>query len=97
MQELLPFFKEYRTYASGYMAGIKVLEAQLKIPKTEKYIRGVEKDSLDKGRDLSAYLPLPIYRIGRYLLLLNQIFRRTPQEHPDYPVRFTWSLFETVA
>lgn len=92
MQELLPFFKEYKTYAVNYMAGTKTLEAQLKLPKTEKYIRDVEKHTLDKGRDLTAYMPLPIYRIGRYLLLLNQIMRRTPAEHPDHPVRQSFGV-----
>lgn len=68
------------------MGGGKALDAQLKLPKTEKYIRDVEKHTLEKGRDLASYMALPVYRIGRYMLLLNQIFRRTVPEHPDYAV-----------
>ena len=31
------------------------------------------------------YLITPVQRIPRYILLLKDIIKKTPEDHPDYP------------
>ena len=44
------------------------------------------KAALEKcnGMDINSYLVLPIQRIPRYVMLLEQMYKYTPETHPDH-------------
>jgi hypothetical protein len=79
---IVPFLKVYTGYVNNYNQAMATLEeckknAQFKeFLNTTKNLPGVE-------HDLPSYLIMPIQRIPRYQLLLEQLLKATPLEHPD--------------
>lgn len=39
----------------------------------------------NKNLSLASYLIMPIQRIPRYVLLISELLRMTPETHPDFP------------
>eukprot|EP01130_Rhizamoeba_saxonica_P010181 TRINITY_DN4171_c0_g1_i1.p1 TRINITY_DN4171_c0_g1~~TRINITY_DN4171_c0_g1_i1.p1 ORF type:complete len:945 (+),score=215.29 TRINITY_DN4171_c0_g1_i1:19-2853(+) len=85
--QFAPFLRLYKTYSINYDNAAEVLKNL-----TQKNI--VLKDWLEdkinlpilKGLPLEAYLIMPIQRIPRYRLLLEDYIKDTEEDHPDYDV-----------
>jgi hypothetical protein len=54
--------------------------------KFSDFIEKTEKDPRLQNQKLEAFLILPVQRIPRYRLLLEQLLKYTPEDHPDYPI-----------
>jgi len=82
---MLLFFKTYTTYTEAYNEVIEMVKEE----KVRDNIFAAElekgmKHPLAKGLELGAFLILPVQRIPRYVLLLTDLLRNTPEEHVDY-------------
>lgn len=50
------------------------------------FVEKLEKDPVLQTQSLESLLILPVQRIPRYRLLLEQLLKYTPDNHPDFPV-----------
>lgn len=81
---MLPFFKMYKDYCGNQENATQVLE---KLKKQKKQVR----EFLEKQRDspavssmnVEAYLIMPMQRICRYPLVLQEIYKHTPDDWSD--------------
>ncbi len=87
-----PYFKMYSMYCNNYEAGSKLLE-QLQHKKNEKkydkfqqFCAETTKDKRVRGQQLASFLIMPIQRIPRYKLLLDELLKRTEATHPDHEI-----------
>lgn len=81
--QMLPFFKVYKEYYTGYEEGVALLEKLSKKKDVATYLKHCE--SVAQGHKLGYLLIMPVQRIPRYSLLLNELLKKTPAQHPDYP------------
>lgn len=54
--------------------------------KFSDFVAQVEKDPVMQAGKLESLLILPVQRIPRYRLLMEQIIKYTPEDHPDFQV-----------
>lgn len=87
------YFKMYCEYARRCTIGMKTLNKYLLQPNNPIHLyftqireqfRSKHIDGTIQLLDLSAYLIMPIQRIPRYEMLLNELLRNTPVTHIDY-------------
>eukprot|EP01087_Luapelamoeba_hula_P007845 TRINITY_DN1926_c1_g1_i1.p1 TRINITY_DN1926_c1_g1~~TRINITY_DN1926_c1_g1_i1.p1 ORF type:complete len:1491 (+),score=309.12 TRINITY_DN1926_c1_g1_i1:202-4674(+) len=79
--QVFPFMKIYAGYCANYLeaaALITKLETGSKFRSLCRELVGV------KGLDLFSYLIMPVQRIPRYQLLLQEIMKETSNFHPDF-------------
>ena len=80
-----PFFAAYKIYITGFERASNFLaEILLKNTKFARFCEDVRCSPVSRGLDLSSLLILPIQRIPRYELLLNEALKLTNENHPDY-------------
>lgn len=78
------FFKMYSQYVQNHRASEELIRENLQNNrKFRKFCENVESKPESAGQTLSSYLIMPIQRIPRYRLLLDELVRRTPIDHPD--------------
>jgi E3 ubiquitin-protein ligase HERC3 len=81
---MAPFFKAYSGYCNNYQKSHSVLDELRKDSDTRSILSAMERDSrLSKG-SLSSYLILPIQRIPRYRLLLQEVIKFTDKDQLEY-------------
>jgi hypothetical protein len=84
---ILPYLKIYKLYMSNYPTALKTL-TQLrngsKSAEFNKLLKGAYQSPRFKSLDLTSFLILPIQRVPRYILLLEQLVHFTESSHPDY-------------
>lgn len=81
--DLMPFLKMYTLYTGGWEKASSLLdELESKDSYTNFVTQCMQKH--ENLQDLRAYLIMPIQRIPRYRLLLEDLAKSTPQNHPDY-------------
>jgi len=79
------FFKMYSTYTSNYSNAEKTVKKWLTTsPRLGAFIRAVELQKKTHGLQLASYLIMPVQRIPRYKMLLNELVKLTPVTHRDY-------------
>lgn len=66
----------YTTYSNTYDSAVETLE---RISKLQSFIQICEKKS-----NVENLIITPVQRIPRYTLLLTDLLRKTPKEHPDH-------------
>eukprot|EP00124_Ichthyophonus_hoferi_P003939 Ihof_evm4s383 gene=Ihof_evmTU4s383 len=73
----------YTTYINNYDEATATLQSLRSDPKFTSFL---EERRMYYGirEDLSDLLICPVQRIPRYVLLLEQIIKYTPEDHPDY-------------
>lgn len=80
-----PFFKMYTSYCGNHDTATEALK---RIEKDNRKFRELIEANLgrpeNKGLSLASYLIMPIQRIPRYKLLLDELLRNTGESHPDY-------------
>eukprot|EP00466_Bigelowiella_natans_P008449 jgi/Bigna1/84672/fgenesh1_pg.203_\ len=85
-KDFAPYFKMYTDYVGNHDRATALLE---KIQKTggRKYsaFKGF-KEQKERTVLLAGLLILPIQRVPRYRLLLQELVNRTEETHPEYPV-----------
>lgn len=78
---LLPFLKMYTEYSNSYQSAVQLHVQTLKNNRTYASVAGGE---IEKGLELPALLIMPIQRIPRYRMLLEDLLKSTEDSHPDH-------------
>lgn len=78
------FLKTYHSYITNYTNAIRTLQKIQKIPEVQVWMEERDRDPRNKNLDLSSYLIMPVQRIPRYMLLIEQLIKNTDKNHPDY-------------
>jgi hypothetical protein len=82
--ELAPWFKVYTRYCNNHD---KASEIARQLKQNEEFaliLKGMDKDERTSKLGLNSYMILPIQRIPRYRLLLEDYIKHTDPQHPDY-------------
>ncbi|KAJ3446926.1 faciogenital dysplasia protein [Anaeramoeba flamelloides] len=83
--DLIKFSKVYITYVNNYNKGNELLKQLLKNNrKFSKFIKNQEKDDRCRRLDLGSMLIMPVQRLPRYIIFLEQLSKNTPFFHDDY-------------
>lgn len=77
--DFAPFFKMYTQYVSNHEASLRLLQ---KLNKRESFVAFL--NSCGLRSTLDSYLIMPIQRIPRYKLLLEELLKHTTEQHADY-------------
>lgn len=77
-------FTIYKPYCENYDRAIERLQqvTAKKSSSIHKFLKSAE--SQCGGFSLTFYLIMPVQRLPRYAMLLSEVFKKTPAEHPDY-------------
>ncbi|EFA77564.1 pleckstrin domain-containing protein [Heterostelium album PN500] len=78
------YLKVYTNYVNNYNASIAAIN---ECKENEKFAKLLEQNRIAEkcmGLDLSAFLIMPIQRLPRYVLLLQDLVKFTSDDHPDY-------------
>ena len=81
------FLPLYSLYLNNYdMATLMLKFNRKKFKPFKKLLKAFEADQASKpnGLELESFLITPVQRMPRYLLLLKELFKYTPNNHPDY-------------
>jgi len=93
------WIKLYKHYVNNYDTAIDFLATlRKKNSKVRKHLKELEYTPVMSNLNLEAFLVVPVQRIPRYVLLLRDLSRNTPETHKDYvPIEGALSLIEDVA
>eukprot|EP01121_Diplochlamys_sp_Union-15-3_P012761 TRINITY_DN386_c0_g1_i2.p1 TRINITY_DN386_c0_g1~~TRINITY_DN386_c0_g1_i2.p1 ORF type:complete len:589 (-),score=122.99 TRINITY_DN386_c0_g1_i2:45-1778(-) len=72
---------QYTTFVNNYNESLKMLA---RCNKKQRFLVFSEKAKQQSGMDLSAYMIMPIQRLPRYHLLLEDLIKHTRKSHKDY-------------
>lgn len=84
-RDLTPFLKMYKAYTSGYEGAQTDLSSALGQENSRFALQHAELQALPLTRSLSlaSYLIQPVQRLPRYVLLLADLLKNTPEGHAD--------------
>jgi len=83
--EKTAFIKLYKHYINGFdKSVISIKELKERHPKFKEFLAKLEFTPKLSGLGLQSYLILPVQRIPRYVLLLQDMLKHTVEGHPDY-------------
>lgn len=83
--KIIDRMKIYTKYCNNYPAAEKLYKDKIKKREFEAFINSCyEHQVCQAGLNLPAYLISVVQRIPRYLLLLQDLLKRTPENHPDH-------------
>ena len=81
------FLKMYTKYINEYNQSVQTLNDL--VASNKKVADFLEqKRSKCNGLDVMSFLIMPVQRIPRYVLLLKEVKRHTPDDHPEYEKLF---------
>ncbi|ORZ25372.1 hypothetical protein BCR42DRAFT_400016 [Absidia repens] len=85
MLDFVVDFEPYIKYGARQHEAKYALEYERYInPSFDWFINDTERHPASQKLELNGYLTKPTTRLGKYLLLLHEILKRTPEDHPDY-------------
>lgn len=77
----------YSQYLANYEPAMQRRGALLtKNRRYSDFVSTLEKDPILQGATLESLLILPVQRIPRYRLLMEQLIKYTPETHPDFSI-----------
>lgn len=79
-----PFLKLYKVYVQSQRKFVLVYKEIMKNKSICAFLSHVQHDPRCRGLDLAGFLIMPVQRIPRYRLLLNEVIKHTPPTHKDY-------------
>jgi hypothetical protein len=81
---LAPFLKSYSEYTKNYdSARVLLGRLQASHPKFRAFIANRKSIQTSKNLDLPSLLIMPVQRLPRVILLLQELKKNTPDNHPD--------------
>ncbi|CAG8502203.1 874_t:CDS:10 [Paraglomus brasilianum] len=94
-----PFLKMYSIYVNNFNSALALIDEQLKSnPAFAAFLRDIIKTGQCKGLTFQAYLIMPVQRIPRYKLLLEDLLKKTEESHSDYlNLKKAYQVIEHVA
>lgn len=81
--EMAPFLKMYKDYENSYSQTLDNYTEMLKDPAFRVLVDQLDSDPRVQSSRLESIIIMPIQRIPRYKLLLEDLLKRTPDAHPD--------------
>jgi len=79
----LPRLNAYRDYCSNQLAAKALLDQKKQDPRVQDFLQRCLESPFSRKLDLWSFLDIPRSRLVKYPLLLREILRHTPAEHPD--------------
>ncbi|KAJ3021672.1 hypothetical protein HKX48_008051 [Thoreauomyces humboldtii] len=76
--------KLYAHFVNNYDQAVEKLNKVSENPAFERKLQDIKKGMGSRSPDLTDLLITPVQRPPRYLLLLKELLKRTPNAHPDY-------------
>ncbi|PRP74427.1 hypothetical protein PROFUN_06556 [Planoprotostelium fungivorum] len=80
LKNMAPVMKMYITYCINYDSSLAKLEESKKRNSVQNFLKSGEKEN----PSLQTLLITPVQRLPRWVLLLRELLRKTPPEHPDF-------------
>ncbi|KAJ8261799.1 hypothetical protein GJAV_G00158540 [Gymnothorax javanicus] len=81
----LPGLNAYRHYCSNQLAAKALLDQKKQDWRVQDFLQRCLESPFSRKLDLWSFLDIPRSRLVKYPLLLKEILRHTPAEHPDVP------------
>eukprot|EP00824_Muranothrix_gubernata_P014919 TRINITY_DN3091_c0_g1_i3.p1 TRINITY_DN3091_c0_g1~~TRINITY_DN3091_c0_g1_i3.p1 ORF type:complete len:300 (-),score=58.80 TRINITY_DN3091_c0_g1_i3:10-909(-) len=81
---LAPFLRLYTEYINNYNTGLAVLTQCRKRKEFAAFLKLRERTVVMNNLDLTSFLIKPVQRLPRYVLLLTELLKYTPEDHVDY-------------
>ncbi|KAI9179884.1 hypothetical protein H9P43_005216 [Blastocladiella emersonii ATCC 22665] len=87
---IVPWLKIYKLYLANYPVALDTLTKIRSAGNAKAYadasklIKAAQDSPRFKGLDITSYMILPIQRIPRYIMLLEQLVHYTQEDHPDF-------------
>eukprot|EP00002_Diphylleia_rotans_P039291 TRINITY_DN9085_c0_g1_i2.p1 TRINITY_DN9085_c0_g1~~TRINITY_DN9085_c0_g1_i2.p1 ORF type:complete len:436 (+),score=80.59 TRINITY_DN9085_c0_g1_i2:52-1359(+) len=82
---LFPYMRMYKMYCSAYESAAKRVQDLLQSNAAFAQLNEQNRRKPEaRGLDILSFLIMPVQRIPRYTLLLQDLVKHTPIEHPDY-------------
>ncbi|KAM9958204.1 hypothetical protein ACTFIW_001064 [Dictyostelium discoideum] len=78
------FLKSYSVYVNNYTKAMSTLEKVKKNPNVEALLQTFQQNPACDSLDLNSLLIMPVQRVPRYILLLNELIKCTDPKNPDY-------------
>ncbi|KAJ8384371.1 hypothetical protein AAFF_G00206240 [Aldrovandia affinis] len=79
----LPGLNAYRDYCSHQLAAKALLDQKKQDRRVQDFLQRCLESPFSRKLDLWSFLDIPRSRLVKYPLLLKEILRHTPAEHPD--------------
>eukprot|EP00727_Mastigamoeba_balamuthi_P005512 m51a1_g1580 putative domain containing protein (651) ;mRNA; r:111795-113951 len=86
-QEASRSFKLYKPYINNYEKALALHLSLLdKNPKYKQFVNDINYTEQLDGLSVDGFLILPVQRIPRYVLLIQELIKSTPESHADRPL-----------
>eukprot|EP00475_Leptophrys_vorax_P019671 TRINITY_DN26981_c0_g1_i1.p1 TRINITY_DN26981_c0_g1~~TRINITY_DN26981_c0_g1_i1.p1 ORF type:complete len:1101 (+),score=323.63 TRINITY_DN26981_c0_g1_i1:109-3411(+) len=83
-KDYAPLFRIYAQYAKNHETGTNsIRKLRGTNARLNKTIQDAEHLPVCRGQSLWSFLIMPVQRVPRYVLLLREILKRLPDDHPD--------------
>uniref|UniRef100_A0A8C3AIL0 Neuroepithelial cell transforming 1 n=1 Tax=Cyclopterus lumpus TaxID=8103 RepID=A0A8C3AIL0_CYCLU len=79
----LPRLNAYKDYCSNQLAAKALLDQKKQDRRVQDFLQRCIESPFSRKLDLWSFLDIPRSRLVKYPLLLKEILRHTPSEHPD--------------
>ncbi|XP_023112058.1 neuroepithelial cell-transforming gene 1 protein isoform X1 [Felis catus] len=79
----LPGLNAYKGYCSNQLAAKVLLDQKKQDPRVQDFLQRCLESPFSRKLDLWSFLDIPRSRLVKYPLLLKEILRHTPKDHPD--------------
>ncbi|KAF0972814.1 hypothetical protein FDP41_009063 [Naegleria fowleri] len=97
--QICPFLKAYTIYINNFDKAQETFEKlRDKDKKFKEYLQECYRNKQTKGHQLGGFLILPVQRIPRYKMLIQEILHLTSQDHVEYEILKKCSIeIESIA
>ncbi|KAK2499114.1 hypothetical protein MC885_005298 [Smutsia gigantea] len=82
----LPGLNAYKGYCGNQLAAKALLDRKEKDPRVQDFLQRCLESPFSRKLDLWSFLDNPRSRLVKYPLLLKEILKHTPEDHPDVPL-----------
>lgn len=83
MSSQLPGLNAYKDYCSNQLAAKALLDQKKQDKRVQDFLQRCLESPFSRKLDLWSFLDIPRSRLVKYPLLLREILRHTPPDHPD--------------
>ncbi|XP_047431411.1 neuroepithelial cell-transforming gene 1 protein-like [Mugil cephalus] len=81
----LPRLNAYKDYCSNQLAAKALLDQKKQDRRVQDFLQRCLESPFSRKLDLWSFLDIPRSRLVKYPLLLKEVLKHTPPEHPDTP------------
>lgn len=79
----LPGLNAYKNYCSNQLAAKALLDQKKQDRRVQDFLQRCLESPFSRKLDLWSFLDIPRSRLVKYPLLLREILKHTPADHPD--------------